>query len=66
MRLAHKILLSLWIIPAAMLVISIVFLNVGSLGGAFLGIAFLYWTMIAFFIVLAIDIIGFIVIKLFF
>jgi hypothetical protein len=66
MRLAYKLLLALWIIPAAMFVISIVFLNVGSLGGAFLGIAFMYWTMIAFFIVLAIDIIGFIVIKLFF
>jgi hypothetical protein len=66
MRLVYKLLLALWIIPAAMLVISIFLLNAGSLGGAFLGIVFLHWTMIAFFVVLAINIIGYIAIRLFF
>ena len=66
MKLAYKLLLALWLVPAVMFLISVVMLNTGSLGGAILGIAVLYWTTIAFVVVLVVNIIGFIVVKLFF
>ncbi len=66
MKLAYKLLLALWLVPAVMFLISVVMLNIGTLGGAILGIAVLYWTTIAFVVVLVVNIIGFIVVKLFF